>query len=519
MRSLQYRYGPAAGDSHSVRVNDRTVVLVAKGEGDPRRVIESPALRERLAELVLHGDFFGDGAVVMRLPGEAANPTSLHGLIQELLREPRISWAGFGLESEETEQAVFCPRTIVVRIREAEATRPEDLLAALRIPGRWWPLDWAERAFAWIPAVGDDAAVFELATRISASSSVETAYPIVCHPNRAHRGFESQWHLGRRVVNGASLDSGANVESAWESSRGAGAVVSLIDPEEIDEGHGEFVGRVVHAQDVTRYPRRGRSSTRGRSPDADHGTFCAGFAAAAGRHGASGVAPEALLLPIRNATALGGLAEGFALWWAVTHGADVIACPWGPPSLPRGKRYALPPHVRWSLEHATSRGRAGLGTVVLFSAGNGTDTMDGNEYASSEHVVSVGACGADGQRVSSSEVGRRLGCLFPSGSVAQRVWSTTPWSESGAAGFGWSLGGTSAAVAGAAGVVALMLSVRPDLTWRQVIGVLERTCDKIPHRPGEGPYDAQGRSDQNGHGRVNAKRAVETAAVWPSLEP
>ena len=46
--------------------------------------------------------------------------------------------------------------------------------------------------------------------------------------------------------------------------------------------------------------------------------------------GASGVAPEARLMPIRLAAVLGTQAEAEAFVWAADHGADVISCSWGP---------------------------------------------------------------------------------------------------------------------------------------------------------------------------------------------
>jgi hypothetical protein len=53
-------------------------------------------------------------------------------------------------------------------------------------------------------------------------------------------------------------------------------------------------------------------------------------------------------------------------------------------------------------------------------------------------------------------------------------------------------------------VGALVLSVNPDLTASEVCQVMRDTCDKI----GTAPYDAQGRNDDYGFGRINAFRAV-----------
>jgi len=70
-------------------------------------------------------------------------------------------------------------------------------------------------------------------------------------------------------------------------------------------------------------------------------------------------------------------------------------------------------------------------------------------------------------------------------------------------------GGTSSACPGVAGVCALILSVNPDLTWKDVKEILKKTADKIDKRNGN--YDAKGHSKWYGYGRVNAYKAVKLA--------
>ncbi len=60
-----------------------------------------------------------------------------------------------------------------------------------------------------------------------------------------------------------------------------------------------------------------------------------------------------------------------------------------------------------------------------------------------------------------------------------------------------------------AGVAALVLSLRPDLTWTQVKDVLARCCQRID--PRGGAYGRGGRSPYYGHGRVDAERALRLA--------
>jgi subtilisin family serine protease len=67
--------------------------------------------------------------------------------------------------------------------------------------------------------------------------------------------------------------------------------------------------------------------------------------------------------------------------------------------------------------------------------------------------------------------------------------------------------GTSSATPIAAGVAALVLSANPNLREAQVRRILKQTADKV----GQVVYN-NGRNDQMGNGRVNAVKAVETAA-------
>ena len=74
-------------------------------------------------------------------------------------------------------------------------------------------------------------------------------------------------------------------------------------------------------------------------------------------------------------------------------------------------------------------------------------------------------------------------------------------------------GGTSSACPGAAGVVALILSVNPALTWLEVRDVLKGACDRIDPRGGRTMPPATATSI--GFGRLNAPTAVALAPPQP----
>jgi subtilisin family serine protease len=308
-------------------------------------------------------------------------------------------------------------------------------------------------------------------------------------------------------------------------------VIAIVD-DGIDIEHAEFAsaGKIVAPQSLTR--PRGPDPRPG---DGDnHGTACAGVACADGRHGASGVAPDAKLMPLRMVSGLGSMDEADAFAWAADHGADVISCSWGP----RDGRWwdehdpvhqevtPLPDSTRLAIAYAIEHGRDGKGCVITWAAGNGNESVDNDGYAAHDRVIAVAACNDMGTRSAYSDMGKALWCAFPSSngepSLTPGIWTTdrtgaegyNPGDESlgdEAGGYTNSFGGTSSACPGVAGVAALVLAVNPELTWSEVRDVLRGCCDRIDEAGGA--YDADGHSRLYGFGRVNAARAVELAGA------
>ena len=146
------------------------------------------------------------------------------------------------------------------------------------------------------------------------------------------------------------------------------------------------------------------------------------MACADGNVGASGVAPEARLMPLRLQSGLGSQDEADAFVWAADHGADVISCSWGPvdgrwwnpddPHAPAGRAAARQHPARDRLR--LTQGRGGKGCVILFAAGNGNESVDNDGYASYEQVIAVAACNDRGARSVYSDFGEAVWCAFPS---------------------------------------------------------------------------------------------------------
>jgi hypothetical protein len=228
----------------------------------------------------------------------------------------------------------------------------------------------------------------------------------------------------------------------------------------------------------------------------------------------------------------------------VDNGAAIVSNSWGPTD--GGGAAPLPAVVGAAFDHALTTGRGGLGTIILFAAGNGNEsvssaaTLDG--YASDNRVIAVAAVNDQNVRSGYSDFGPEVDVSAPSdGTSAQPIlWAGMPADGStlaittidqmGAVGFNpppagsdpepiantnytGTFGGTSSACPLAAGVLGLMISVAPDLTRDQVKFILEATSDKVDFANASaiGRYQADGHSQFYGFGRVNAFEAVKGA--------
>jgi len=344
--------------------------------------------------------------------------------------------------------------------------------------------------------------------------------------------FPQQWHLNR-----------VQAPAAWDITRGDPSVIIAIVDDGVDLDHEDFAspGKIVPGRDFV----SGDPDPRPGAGD-DHGTAVAGVATADGNNGigVTGMAPNCRLIALRLVGVASVALEAQAFRFAADNDAAIISNSWGPPD--GGGPAPLPGIVRAAIDYATNTGRGGRGCVVLFAAGNGNEsisspaTLDG--YASYERVIAVAACNDRDVRSGYSDFGPEVDiCASSDGTSAQPgLWAGYPPDGSalaifttdrmgnlgynppappgvdpagGAVNYTGTFGGTSSAAPLAAGLAALMLSIAPDLTWRQVRYILEATADKIDAANTDpvGQYQANGHSQWYGYGRVNAFEAVKGA--------
>ena len=354
-----------------------------------------------------------------------------------------------------------------------------------------------------------------------------------------------QWTLKNTGQSGGTPGADANVFPVWESGRhGEDVVISIVD-DGVESAHPDLTNRIVpqagydyRDEDPQPEPEGANGIDAEGKPAADsHGTAVAGVAAASGNNGigVAGAAYAARLVPIRL---IGGNAGDDQEAKAMAHRLDLVHISnnsWGADD--DGKTIsALGPLMKAALDTALSQGRGGLGTIFVWSAGNGgneQDNANNDGYANYPGTIAVGALNDLGHRADYSEPGACLIISAPSGNDKSRLPGSFTTDLLGERGYNRAdvesdnaeidytstFNGTSSAAPLVSGVVALMLQANPKLGWRDVQEVLIRSAAMTqPENPGWFTNSAKIRFNHEfGAGRVDASAAVQLASGWRNL--
>jgi Subtilase family len=344
---------------------------------------------------------------------------------------------------------------------------------------------------------------FEFANSLVERNGALLAHPVFLEsiPDRsalavANRGvpalLSKQWHLQNSGQDGGVSGVDIAALAAWPFTTGTPQIVACVIDSGISLTHECFSdpAKLVPGYDFQDNDPDPTPTT------SSHGTSCGALIAAGPDSGQiRGVAPNCRLMPIRrpDVTNYLGLAEAFA--WAADHGADVVSCSFGPDG-----PWVLPDIVRAAFQHVATQGRKGKGCPIFWAAGNGSELVSTDEWASSNYTIAVAASTDQGRRASYSDFGPEISICSPSSGGENGIVTAQN------TGYTFEFGGTSAAAPIAAGVACLVLSLAPSLRVGEIKELLQKTARRID--PAGGSYDARGFSPYYGYGQIDALAAL-----------
>lgn len=436
----------------------------------------------------------------------AAGKTSQVGVVYRSLGEGGSISGTLGIAVPEAADAPFVPGEVIVKFALGLRTQALGVQALARSAGlepvRALPLEgvglYRSSTLGTLGAGKTSGADEESATLRLVASLAARKDVIYAHPNYLLEGYatpndplyEQQWHYGA-----------INLPSAWDRTTGsAGVTVAVLDSGILSE-HPDLSPKLVSGYDfVSSASISGDGDGRDGDP-ADpssasgyHGSHVAGTVAAATNNGVgvAGVSWGARILPVRVlGVGNGTLADAIdGILWSV--GESVPGVPGNPNpaavlNLSLGGSYACSevPALQEAFETASATGAA-----ITVAAGNSNVDASGVTPASCGGVITVGATNLTGKRASYSNYGARIDLMAPGGDltldqdgndVPDGVLSTVRDDATGDYAYGY-LDGTSMASPHVAGAIALLKSVRADLSGAEARDILMETAQPITDR-------------------------------------
>ena len=320
-----------------------------------------------------------------------------------------------------------------------------------------------------LPSAGNERAMLAVLARNPHFRFVELDYKVPASFAANDPYLGSQWHLGK-----------INASTAWDTAQGAGVTVAILDSG-VNGAHPDLAPRMVAGWNVI----DGNSDT---SDVNGHGTMVAGTAAASLNNGAgvAGTAGAAKLMPVRIADAnayayWSNVATG--LYWAADNGAKVANISYS--------GAATSSSVMAAADYMRAKGG-----MVFISAGNAGTEVTSTTSAS---ITVVSATNSSDTRTSWSNWGSLVSLAAP----GEGIWTTERGGSYSAP------SGTSFAAPMAAGVAALVMSARPDLSVAQVQSSLYSSAKDLGD---------VGRDKYYGYGRIDAAAAVQLAKAAVAVD-
>lgn len=245
--------------------------------------------------------------------------------------------------------------------------------------------------------------------------------------------YPFQWHLkNTQQLSGGLTGADINVEEAWQTTLGAGAIVGVVD-DCVQRDHEDLADNYLTGLDtvgdglVTDGDPSPFYGPQFGDPVGDfHGTSVAGLiVGSANRLGGRGVAPQAKLVGCKIGLGFIQVTDQDIVdvfLFCERNGVMVINNSWGGPG---GALLSVIPNsflisqiINDVLDQISTQGRAGRGVLVMFSSGN--DSLDiayGNYLNNHPAVMSIGATMRDDTLSCYSNFGNLQSVVAPGGGV------------------------------------------------------------------------------------------------------
>lgn len=329
--------------------------------------------------------------------------------------------------------------------------------------------------------------------------------------------YERQWYLENFGQGSGLPGADVNVLPVWRQGiKGQGILTAIVD-DGLEIDHEDLRDNVARSLSWD-FLDKDDDPTGG-----FHGTSVAGIVAATGNNlkGVVGSAPNSQIFGLRllGANSDSNEAEALSYRFDIT---DLYNNSWGPPDDGRGL-YGPSPLTLNALREGVTKGRNGKGTIYCWAAGNGGDNDNSNYdgYANSRFTLAFTASTNEGNRAFYAEKGANILANVPSGGGTLEVTTTDRSGFDGLDNKNYTnqFGGTSAASPLACGIVALLLEVNPNLSWRDVQAIIAATASK--NDPTDSDWSVNGSgyhiNHKYGFGRIDSAAAVEAAKNWELL--
>ena len=452
----------------------------------------------------------------------------------------RVEWLRARMEHGST-QPVLVGNRLALHLRDgADSTR---LMTGrgLRISRRIGPNVFVlEAADAWTSLRESE----QLAQQVDVLAS----YPIVRRKMKLAAAyadlpddpyFPNQWHLENRDADGRSLGIDLNARAAWPWSRGEGVTIAIVDMG-VELTHPELSDAAAGSPHFNFY--LGLPDGSPSEVTADHATAVAGLALAQGgnKRGISGVAPRAKLASWVIFDGDSFAVDSVELMDMFQYSSNVVSVQnhsWATDTTVLDGPTAL---EQIAISNAVVTGRSGRGVVLVFAAGNDApDTGDANAngYTSDARVITVGAVRSDGRVTKYSNRGACVLVAAPGGEINDvgglDASFPTLFTTDRQGSLGYNTGvypndladyafddtgfvGTSGSAPQIAGLVALILGAKTNLTYRDVQQILIHASRHFDFHDGDLATNGAGFhvSHGAGFGLPDAGFAVRLAKQW-----